>query len=67
MSVVMFNTETRTGIAALFGRVMRAVVLARINLADWNDRRATRRALSGLTDRELSDIGLMRGDLDDMR
>lgn len=33
-------------------------------LADWNDRRLTRNALSRLTDRELDDIGLNRGDID---
>ena len=30
----------------------------------WNDIRMTRKALSGLTDRELDDIGLVRGDID---
>ncbi|MBC7132112.1 MAG: DUF1127 domain-containing protein [Roseovarius sp.] len=30
----------------------------------WNDRRATRKALSRLSDRELDDIGLCRGDID---
>ncbi|MEM7490944.1 MAG: DUF1127 domain-containing protein [Pseudomonadota bacterium] len=30
----------------------------------WNDRRVTRRLLDQLTDRELDDIGLTRGDLD---
>lgn len=29
----------------------------------WNDRRLTRKALSKLTERELDDIGLHRGDL----
>ncbi|RLJ60594.1 uncharacterized protein YjiS (DUF1127 family) [Litoreibacter meonggei] len=29
----------------------------------WNDRRATRNALSALTARELEDIGLNRGDI----
>lgn len=33
-------------------------------LAAWNDARATRKALSRLTDRELDDIGLCRGDID---
>lgn len=33
-------------------------------LLSWNDRRATRRALSRLSDRELDDIGLCRGDID---
>lgn len=31
---------------------------------DWNDARVTRNALLELTDRELSDIGLARGDID---
>ncbi len=30
----------------------------------WNDARVTRKALSSLSDRELEDIGLVRGDID---
>ena len=30
----------------------------------WNDARATRRALNALSDRELADIGLSRGDIE---
>ncbi len=30
----------------------------------WNDARVTRNALSALSDRELEDIGLIRGDID---
>ncbi|WP_280524970.1 DUF1127 domain-containing protein [Paracoccus siganidrum] len=30
----------------------------------WNDARITRRELNALTDRELSDIGLARGDIE---
>ncbi|GAA6176622.1 DUF1127 domain-containing protein [Sulfitobacter pacificus] len=30
----------------------------------WNDARVTRSALASLTDRELDDIGLVRGDID---
>lgn len=33
-------------------------------IADWNDARVTRKALSKLTDRELDDIGLCRGDIE---
>jgi len=33
-------------------------------LVAWNERRATRNALSQLSDRELDDIGLSRGDID---
>ena len=40
-------------------------VFARIfgAIADWNDRRATRKALSQLSARELDDIGLTPGDV----
>lgn len=41
----------------LFTRVARAV-------STWNERRATRNALSRLSDRELDDIGLSRGDIE---
>ena len=34
--------------------------------ATWNDARQTRKALNALTDRELEDIGLCRGDIDDV-
>ncbi len=30
----------------------------------WNDYRATRKALSALSNRELEDIGLVRGDIE---
>lgn len=33
----------------------------------WNDARMTRFALDKLTDRELDDIGLCRGDIDGIR
>ena len=35
-------------------------------LATWNDARQTRKSLNGLSDRELEDIGLCRGDIDDV-
>lgn len=33
-------------------------------LTAWNDARVTRKALAQLSDRELEDIGLCRGDID---
>ena len=33
-------------------------------LSAWNDARVTRNALNKLSDRELDDIGLCRGDID---
>ncbi|WP_213684629.1 DUF1127 domain-containing protein [Roseicyclus sp.] len=35
-------------------------------IAAWNDARVTRKSLSALTDRELEDLGLVRGDIDDI-
>ena len=35
-------------------------------LSAWNDARVTRNALGKLTDRELDDIGLCRGDIEFM-
>ena len=34
------------------------------SVAAWNDARVTRNALGKLSDRELDDIGLCRGDID---
>ena len=44
-------------IVSFIGRIVASVVA-------WNDTRVTRNALSGLSDRELEDIGLIRGDID---
>lgn len=33
-------------------------------LRDWNDARLTRKSLSQLSNRELDDIGLIRGDIE---
>lgn len=35
-------------------------------LVSWNDARVTRKTLNTLTDRELDDIGLVRGDIDNV-
>lgn len=35
-------------------------------IAAWNDARVTRKGLSSLSDRELDDLGLVRGDIDDI-
>ncbi|WP_297768544.1 DUF1127 domain-containing protein [uncultured Roseovarius sp.] len=54
------TTRTLSSHAAFgnpFARLLTAVVA-------WNERRATRAALSRLSDRELDDIGLSRGDID---
>jgi uncharacterized protein YjiS (DUF1127 family) len=45
-------------------RFVSTVSLALASLAAWNDARVTRNALAKLSDRELDDIGLCRGDID---
>lgn len=55
--------------AAPFGAIsiFRAVQFVSANVsafAAWNDGRVTRNALGKLSDRELDDIGLCRGDVD---
>lgn len=46
-----------SSIARAFAQVAAAVMA-------WNDARVTRNALAALSDRELEDIGLSRGDID---
>ncbi|MEM6638148.1 MAG: DUF1127 domain-containing protein [Pseudomonadota bacterium] len=44
------------GLSTIYNRVLGVFLY-------WNDMRATRKALSALSDRELEDIGLARGDI----
>ncbi|MCB1360163.1 MAG: DUF1127 domain-containing protein [Rhodobacter sp.] len=60
-----FFASARPVADGVFGRSLGFSVadfFARI--AAWNDLRVTRRELAKLTDRELDDIGLCRGDID---
>ena len=45
-------------------RAINALSNAVMALRAWNDARVTRNALAKLSDRELDDIGLCRGDVD---
>ena len=45
-------------------RAINAMSKAAMVFAAWNDARITRKALNKLSDRELDDIGLCRGDID---
>lgn len=47
------------GIGSVFVNAFAAV-------AAWNDARLTRNSLGQLTDRELDDIGLIRGDIEEV-
>lgn len=57
---VIENTRSAT---VSTGGIANAIFAA---FAAWNDARQTRKALGSLTDRELDDIGLCRGDIDDV-
>lgn len=60
-----FDTSRTTyGSHGLFGRIGGLFSELLGMIASWNDARVTRNALSGLTDRELEDIGMVRGDID---
>lgn len=56
-SAAPFGAITTFRFLQFFARIHTAV-------ATWNDARVTRNALGKLSDRELDDIGLSRGDID---
>ncbi|WP_170473714.1 DUF1127 domain-containing protein [Ruegeria arenilitoris] len=58
------NTRIASGSFGLVGRIGAFFALAANAVVEWNDARVTRNALNELTDRELDDIGLCRGDID---
>ncbi|WP_295316080.1 DUF1127 domain-containing protein [Roseobacter sp.] len=58
------TTRTRYGSATLASRFFNLFSSAFAGVVAWNDARVTRNALSGLTDRELDDIGLSRSDIE---
>jgi uncharacterized protein YjiS (DUF1127 family) len=58
------TTRTTVGSHGLFGQIGAVYFNAVSAFAGWNDARVTRNALSALSDRELDDIGLCRGDIE---
>lgn len=60
------TTRPVYGTAPAAGHVKGFVSNLIANVIAWNDARVTRNALNTLTDRELEDIGLVRGDIDDV-
>jgi len=60
-----FDTARTTyGTTGLIGRIGTTFTAIAATIAQWNDTRVTRNSLSVLTDRELNDIGLCRGDIE---
>lgn len=60
------TTRPVYGTAPVAGHVKGFVSNMIANVIAWNDARVTRNALNTLTDRELEDIGLVRGDIEDV-
>jgi uncharacterized protein YjiS (DUF1127 family) len=60
-----FETSATAPMGAVSTQGILKFVATRVEaMRDWNDRRVTRKALSNLSDRELDDIGLCRGDVE---
>ncbi len=60
------TSRTNYGVASFANRAIAFVADLAISVSAWNDARITRKALSRLSDRELADIGLERGSIDDI-
>jgi uncharacterized protein YjiS (DUF1127 family) len=58
------TTRTTYGTASAVNRFFAFISDATASVIAWNDARVTRNVLSSLSDRELEDIGLIRGDID---
>lgn len=64
--MALFETTRSTDGLGLGGHRANVFAAAFAALAQWNDARVTRKALAALSDHELDDIGLCRGDIDDV-
>ncbi|WP_223420751.1 DUF1127 domain-containing protein [Tateyamaria pelophila] len=58
------TTHSAYGAAPVAGKVSGFFTSLIASIVSWNDARVTRNTLSGLSDRELNDIGLVRGDIE---
>ncbi len=62
--MALFDTARPAASTGLAQRIGSMFVAAFGAVQAWNDARITRNALETLSDRELEDIGLVRGDID---
>lgn len=60
------TTHSAYGAAPVAGKISGFFATLIASIVSWNDARVTRNTLSGLSDRELNDIGLVRGDIEDV-
>lgn len=65
MDMAAFDTSrTSYGSQSFTGRINAFIANVIASVVAWNDARVTRNALASLSDRELEDIGLVRGDIE---
>lgn len=65
--MTVYDPHRSTGFAVLLGYRVGSAVMALVDtLRAWNGARVTRNALSRLSDRELDDIGLTRGEIENL-
>ncbi len=55
-----------SGPTSIAGRTRGILVDLMATLVAWNDKRLTRKTLNALSDRELADIGLSRGEIEEI-
>lgn len=63
MAAIETSRTAPLGAISIF-RLVQVADRATATLRNWNDARITRKALGKLSDRELDDIGLCRGDIE---
>ncbi len=63
MAASVSSSAAPFGAISIF-RSVQFVTVAAASVAAWNNARITRKSLSKLSNRELDDIGLCRGDID---
>jgi uncharacterized protein YjiS (DUF1127 family) len=64
-SLIMAAFDTSRPAQGFFGGRLSSLVASAVAMfVAWNDARVTRNALARLSDRELDDIGLCRGDIE---
>lgn len=64
MAVLGTNRPVVQAPSAFARAIAQPIIAIYAALAAWNDARITRRSLSQLSDRDLSDLGFVRGDID---
>ena len=65
MASIEYTRPAATGLS-VGGRFIHALSNVRTQVSNWRAARATQMELSRLSDAELADIGLVRGDIDDI-